>query len=206
MFFSFSEDFVKRLVSNLSFFFIKTFSRINLTLSANSIDFHLIVFVFQIKNYRTLIKFNLTRTTSEKFLILINSITNCYARSSQSVVSRSSRRSYSLKLLIFSDNWRVNRSQLLSDIKKFYLNYIDYRRFAQYSFFENQIIKNIINISSKNFIQLLSNYNETTFDKFSLKSRLLLTSKFDRFVLIDSLKSIKLNLKQESSIDIAKMS
>lgn len=158
----------------MSSFFIKIFWKVNLTSLIIFIDFELIIFVCQIENYRALIKVNLFRTASKNILILINNITNRYSRSSrsQSILSntREIRQSKSFESLIFLDNWRLNRLQLLLDIRKLYLNCIDYRKFYQYFLLENQINKNIISILSKTSIQLLSNINETTLDKFSLKS------------------------------------
>ena len=170
----------------------------NLTSIINSIDFDLIASVYQIKNYRTLIKFSLSQTASENILVLIDSITSRYSRLSQSqfVVSRNTQRSKSIESLIFFENWVIDRSQLLSNIKKFYNNCINYRISSDYLIFKDQIHDDLISVFSENssdFVDIISN-------KFSLKSRLLRASKFERFISIDSLLLIKFSdLKQKSS-------
>ena len=156
-----------------------------------SIDLSLISFFYQIRDYRALIKFNLSQAASQDILVLINSIIIRYSRSSQSESdvskTRDIKRSKFIELLIFSENWMIDKFQLLSNIKKFYNNCIEYRIFFEYLNLKNQIHDDITNISSKNF----SDFVELIFDKFFLNSQLLRASKFERFVSIDSLKFIK---------------
>ena len=171
----------------------------NLTSIIDSIDLSLIAFVYQIRNYRALIKFNLSQATSQNILVLINSIITRYSRSSQSEsdvsITRDIKRSKFIESLIFSENWVIDKSQLLSNIKRFYNNCVEYRIFSDYFSFKDQIHEDLINVFLKNF----SDFVEIISNKFSLKSRLLRASKFERFISVDSLLSIKFsNLKQES--------
>ena len=151
----------------------------------------MISFAYQIRDYRALTKSNLPQAASQDILVLINSIIIRYSRPSQSESdiskTRNIKRSKSIELLIFSKNWIIDKFQLLSNIKKFYNNCIEYRIFFEYLNSKNQIHDDITNVSSKNS----SNFVELIFDKFFLKSRLLRASKFERFVFIDSLKFIK---------------
>ena len=81
---------------------------INLTSSANSIDFDLIVFVYQIKNYKTLIKFDLFRSTSKKINILLDSIINRFQRLTQARFvkfnTRDKPKFESIEFVIFFEN------------------------------------------------------------------------------------------------------
>ena len=164
-----------------------------------SIDLSLIAFVYQIKDYRALIKFNLSQAASQDIFVLINSIIIRYSRSSQSEsdvsITRDIKRSKFIESLIFSENWMIDKSQLFSNIKRFYNNCVEYRVFFDYLSFKDQIHDDFINVFSKNS----SNFVEITSNKFSLKSRLLRASKFERFISIDSLSLIKFSdLKQKS--------
>ena len=166
----------------------------------------MILLVYQIKNYCTLIKFNLFRIVSKDILILIKSIVNRCLKSSRLLITSTSTQkitnsitqSKSIKSLIFFENWEIDRAHFLSNIRKFSDDVVIYRAFFHFLNFKEQAFDDIISVFSKNSIHLLTNI---TFDKFSLKSRLLQTSKSNRFVSIDSLKFIKFaNFKQESSI------
>ena len=178
-------------------------SLFNLTSIIDSIDLSLIAFVYQIRNYRALIKFNLSQATSQNILVLINSIITRYSRSSQSEsdvsITRNIKRSKFIESLIFSENWMIDRSQLLTNIRKFYNDCVEYRAFFDYLNLKDQIHDDITNVSSKNS----SDFVEIIFDKFFLESRLLRASKaskFERFVSIDLLESIKFS-SLESFID-----
>ena len=166
-------------------------SLFNLTSIIDSIDLSLIAFVYQIRNYRALIKFNLSQATSQNILVLINSIITRYSRSSQSEsdvsITRDIKRSKFIESLIFSENWVIDKSQLLSNIKRFYNNCVEYRIFSDYFSFKDQIHEDLINVFLKNF----SDFVEIISNKFSLKSRLLRASKFERFISFDSLLFIK---------------
>ena len=165
-----------------------------------SIDLSLIAFVYQIRDYRVLIKFNLFQAASQNILVLINSIITRYSRSSQSEsdasITRDIKRSKFIESLIFSENWMIDRFQLLTNIKRFYNDCVEYRIFFDYLNLKNQIHDDITNVSSKD----LSDFVEITLDKFFLESRLLRASKFERFVSIDSLEFIKFS-SFESFID-----
>ena len=164
-----------------------------------SIDLSLIAFVYQIRDYRALIKFNLSQAASQNILVLINSIITRYSRSSQSEsdasITRDIKRSKFIESLIFSENWVIDRFQLLSNIKRFYNNCVEYRVFFDYLNSKNQIHDDITNVFSEDFSDLV----EIIFDKFFLKSRLLRASKFERFISVDSLLFVKFSdLKQKS--------
>ena len=161
----------------------------------------MIAFAYQIRDYRALIKFNLSQAASQDILVLINSIITRYPRPSQSEsdasITRGIKRSKFIESLIFSRNWMIDRSQLLSNIRRFYNNCVEYRVFFDYLNSKDQIHDDITNVSSKDFSDLV----EITFDKFFLESQLLRASKFERFISVDSLLLIKFaNFKQESFI------
>ena len=93
----------------------------------------------------------------------------------------------------------IDRFQLLTNIKRFYNDCVEYRVFFDYLNLKDQIHDDITSVFSKDF----SDFVEIIFDKFFLKNRLLRASKaskFERFVFIDSLKSIKFS-SLESFID-----
>ena len=102
----------------------------------------------------------------------------------------------------------INRSQLLLNIRKLYLEYANYRNLIQYLTFKNRVIENVVNVFSKDSIELITFFDDTSY-QYSLKSQLIRALRTKRFCFLEKIISIKfliqISIKQKASASISNM-
>ena len=175
--FSTSQAFIVLIV--YCFYFILIFSK-------NILRINIVNFAYQVHDYLLIIKFDLLKKASKDVHILMKCLVYHHRRTASIVItSRFTKRAKSVEKTTFSDDWIVNKTNLLKDLKKLHEHSKNYRQSIEYTIFKKQIDDETLSSEA-------SFWDNISFSWEALKRH---NSSNDRFI------TVKLSKHSESSSD-----
>ena len=119
-------------------FFVSNFAQICFTLTSSKID--IVTLVYQLRNYLNKFELELFKQISREIRKIIYSLVNNHIRSFflHFVISRKIKKAQFAKSLLYSQNWIVNKSKFLSNIKKFYRSFFNYQKTDEFVELSNE--------------------------------------------------------------------
>ena len=164
--FSTSQVFIVLIV--YCFYFILTFSK-------NILRINIVNFAYQVHDYLFIIKFDLLKKISKDVHILMKCLMYHHRRTASIVITfRFTKRIKSIEKTTFSNDWVVNRTSLLKNLKKLHEHSENYRQNIEYTIFKKQIDDEILSSET-------SFWNNISFNWKALKRH---NSSNDRFITV----------------------
>ena len=107
-----------------------------------SFKIDIVTIAYQIKKYLDKFSVELSKETSRKIRKIVENLINKHKQSSfeHCVTARIISKFKSMKSSLYSQDWTVNKSRLLSNIKKFYKNTVNYRQNEEFVEFFNEFL------------------------------------------------------------------